>query len=122
MPRLFRARACGLITAVLLAAGTTSAALDQFLHGTASHDACASLDDLGHDASTHRFDAPEGGPSPDGHCVGCHLARAPRAGAQAVSILGHAGETATLRPIAAIGSARAAALDGLPPRSPPPPA
>jgi hypothetical protein len=120
MLRLFRARACCLITAVLLAAGTTTAAYDELLHAWTSHDvACAPVSDVAHDASSHRVKAP-GDPAPhDSHCVGCHLARAPRVGAQPASFAAHCEDVPLVRPVATIGSARAAALDNLPPRSPP---
>jgi hypothetical protein len=120
MLRLFRARACCLVATVVLSAGTISAAFDELVHVGTSHDvACVSLGNVAHDASSHRFKASPDEANPDEHCVGCHLARAPRVGAQAPSYAGHGGEATSPRPIAAIGSARAAALDSLPPRSPP---
>ena len=121
MLRLLRVRACCLIAALLVAAGTTSTAFDELLHAGASHDiACVPVGDVGHDPSSHRVAAPEDDAAAHEHCVGCHLARAPRLGTQSVSYAGHIDETSSARPIAAIGSARAAALDSLPPRSPPP--
>lgn len=120
MLRLLRARACCLITALLLAAGTMGAALGELLHDGAAHDvACVSVGDVPHDASSHRYRADTGPGGHHEHCVGCHLARAPRIGTHSVGVTGHADEGAALRPLAAIGSARSAALDSLPPRSPP---
>ena len=120
MLRLFRARACCLVTALALAVGTSTAALGELLHAGTSHDAgCVSLVDPSHDASSHRFKAPADERSADHHCVGCHFARAPRIGAQSVTHGEQVDEPCSLPPVAAIGSARAAALDSLPPRSPP---
>jgi len=117
---MLRARACSLIAATLIVVGTVSAAVDELLHAGVSHDvACASVGDPTHDASSHRIEAPVEEFNPDEHCVGCHLARAPRIGSQAYSIAGRIDEATSPRPIAAIGSARAASLDNLPPRSPP---
>jgi hypothetical protein len=121
MPRLVRSRACCLVTALLLAVGTVGAAVDELVHGGGAHDAaCVPVGDLAHDASGHAVEtAPDTADRHD-HCVGCHLARAPRVGAQRFSYAAHCGESAAPRPVPAIGSARAAALDNLPPRSPPP--
>jgi hypothetical protein len=120
MLRLFRARGCCLLTALALAVGTTTAAFGELLHAGPSHDvACAPAAGEAHDASSHRFKAPADEGSADEHCVGCHFARSPRIGAQSLSHSGHVDEACSLRPVAAIGSARAASLDSLPPRSPP---
>ena len=120
MMRLFRARACCLITAVLLTVGTTTAAYDELLHGGGSHDvACAPASDVAHDAANHRVKAPADPAAHDTHCVGCHFARTPRVGAQPASYAPHSEDVAAVRPIEVIGSARAAALDNLPPRAPP---
>jgi hypothetical protein len=120
MLRLFRARAWCLITAIALAAGTTTAAFGELLHAGASHDAgCAPTAASAHDASSHRVTSPADEGSAHDHCVGCHFARSLRIGAQSVIHGEHVDETRSLRPVAAIGSARAAALDSLPPRSPP---
>jgi hypothetical protein len=120
MLRLFRARACCLVTALALAVGTTTAALDELLHAGTSHDAaCVATIDGPHDASSHRFKAPADEGNSDGHCVGCHFARSPRIGGHSLTHIGHVDESCSLPPVAAIGSARAASLDSLPPRSPP---
>ena len=119
MLRLFRMRAWCLVAALLPVVGTTTAAFDELLHAGASHDVACVSGSAPHDASSHRFKAPGGEAAADDHCVGCHLARAPRVGAQAATHAAHVAEASTPRPIAAIGSARAAALDSLPPRAPP---
>ena len=120
MLRLFRARACCLVTALALAMGTTTAVFGELLHAGTSHDAgCVATRDAAHDASSHRFKAPADEASSDDHCVGCHFARSPRIGGHALTHGEHVDEACPPRPVAAIGSARAAALDSLPPRSPP---
>jgi hypothetical protein len=120
MLRLFRARVCCLVTALALAAGTTTAAFGELLHASTSHDAgCAPTGDAAHDASSHRFKAPADEGSSHDHCVGCHFARSLRIGAHPPIHGGHVDDACSLRPVAAIGSARAASLDNLPPRSPP---
>lgn len=121
MLRLFRVRACCLATAVLLAVGTTTAAFEELLHAGEAHDAaCAPALLADHDASSHRVQTPDDTNDGAGHCVACHLARAPRLGTQSASLVGHVDNAAIPRPAPTIGSARAAALAGLPPRSPPP--
>ncbi|MGH9349520.1 MAG: hypothetical protein ACRD26_19900 [Vicinamibacterales bacterium] len=121
MLRLFRVRSWCLVTAVVLAVGTTTAAFDELLHAGASHDApCVAPLDVAHDASSHRFQAPSSDASGKGHCVACHLARSPRIGAQPASVVCLAVEARAPRPIMTIGAARAAALANLPSRSPPP--
>lgn len=120
MLRLFRARVCCFVTALALAVGTTTAALGELLHAGTSHDApCVGTIDAAHDASSHRFKAPADEGSSDDHCVGCHFARSPRIGGHSLTHGAHVDETCALPPLPAIGSARAAALDNLPPRSPP---
>jgi hypothetical protein len=120
MLRLFRARACCALTAVVLAVATTTVALEELLHAGSAHDVgCLAAADVGHDPSSHRFQAPTDERDSDTHCVACHLARAPRVGATVASAVGRADEGRAPRPIPAIGSARAAALASLPPRSPP---
>lgn len=120
MVRLFRARVFCLLTAGVLAFGTMTAALGELLHAGTSHDlACSPAAELGHDAASHRFDAPDEPGAAGHHCLGCHLARWSRLGAQTTSYVGHVESGVSRRPAAAIGSARAAALDSLPPRSPP---
>ena len=120
MLRLFRARAWCLITAIILAIGTTSTAFDELLHAGTEHDiACLPVVDVAHDAANHRVNAPGDDGAADDHCVACHFARSPRAGPQPVGTSSHVRQTSPVRPITAIGSARAAALDNLPPRSPP---
>ena len=120
MLQFFRVRACCLVTALVLAAGTTTTAFDTLLHAGTAHDvACVPDVDVAHDASSHRVRPPGDAANPDHHCVGCHLARTPRLGPQTTSTGAHVEEASALRPMAAIGSARAAALDNLPPRSPP---
>jgi hypothetical protein len=108
-----------LITAVLLTAGTTTAAFDELLHGVSHDVACESIGDVAHDSSGHRVKASGDPAAHDPHCVGCHFARTPRIGAQPASFAPHSEDVAAVRPIAAIGSARAATLDNLPPRAPP---
>lgn len=121
MLRLFRVRAWCLITAVLLAVGTTTAAFDEFLHaGTPSHDAgCAPLLEIPHDASNHRVGAEPEDVHATGHCVACHWARSPRLGAQSLTIATAADEALADQPIRTIGAVRPAAISGLPARSPP---
>lgn len=120
MLRRLRARALRLLTAVALAAATTTVALEELVHAGRAHDvACIAPADVRHDPSSHRFQAPADGREGDTHCVACHIARAPRVGAKVASALCHVGEGRAPRPIPAIGSARAAALASLPPRSPP---
>jgi len=120
MLRLFRARAWCLITAVVLAIGTTSTAFQELLHAGTPHDiACLPVVDVAHDAANHRVSARGDDVAAADHCVACHFARSPRLGPQWVAASGHIRETVPARPTAAIGSARAAALDNLPPRSPP---
>ena len=118
MLRLFRARACCLVTVIALASGTMAAACGELLHAGRSHDA-ACVPGAAHDASSHRYRAPADEGNTHDHCVGCHFARSPRIGAQSITHGGHRDEASPLRPVAALGSARAAALDNLPPRSPP---
>jgi hypothetical protein len=121
MLRLFRARAWCLVTAILLAAGTTTAGFDELLHatGTAHDAACAPAIDLAHDASSHRVEAPDNAASGDGHCVACHLARTSRLGAQSASYGVHADEPRALVAAPATPFVVSAVLDSLPPRSPP---
>jgi mono/diheme cytochrome c family protein len=120
MLRLFRVRAWCWLTALVLAVGTSTAALDELLHAGTAHDfACAPGVDVAHDASSHRFQARADSGGHDGHCVACHFARASRVGAQSASMGEHADEARAPQSVPTIGSARAAALDSLPPRSPP---
>jgi len=122
MLRLFRGRALCIVTALVLAVGTTTAAFDKILHaGTSSHDVACALPgfDAAHDGSSHRFTASADTSNGEGHCVACHIARAPRLSAQGVSVAGRGDESDMDRPILSIGSARPPALAGLPARSPP---
>lgn len=120
MLRRFRARACCLATALVLAMGTTAAVFQELLHAGASHDAaCAPALDVAHNPASHQIGPAAAEASADAHCVACHFARSSRAGSQSISVAAHVHEQAAVRPIAAIGSARAAALDSLPPRAPP---
>jgi hypothetical protein len=120
MVRRFRARLSCLLTAAVLALGTTATSLGELLHAAAPHDlACAPAVDVAHDAASHRVEAPNASDAATHHCVACHLARAPRLGAQAATYVARVETGRTHRPAAAIGSARAASLDLLPPRSPP---
>jgi hypothetical protein len=120
MLRLFRVRVSCLITSLVLAVGTTATGLTELLHAGASHDvACVPGVDVIHDASTHRFQAATDDSIGEHHCVACHLARAPRLGAHSASGTAHVEAARPVPPIAAIGFARAASLDSLPPRSPP---
>jgi hypothetical protein len=120
MVRRFRARAWCLLTVAVLALGTTATSLGEALHAAAPHDlACTPASDPAHDPSSHQVRAPLDADGASHHCVACHLARSPRTGAQQAT---HAARRETgipLRPAAAIGSALSAALDLLPPRSPP---
>jgi hypothetical protein len=120
MLRLFRARACCLLTTVILAVGTTATGMSELLHAGTLHDpACVPSLDVVHDASTHRFRAAADEGGAEHHCIACHLARAPRLGSQSASGIVHVEAARPVRPIAAIGFVRAATLDNLPSRSPP---
>jgi hypothetical protein len=118
---LFRNRAWCLVTAVLLALGTTTAAFDELLHAAGRmHDlACVAAVDVAHDASSHRVSAPEPGHSGEGHCLACHFARTPRLGAQVATHGHHADEPRAIKPPVFVAPVAAAVLDNLPPRSPP---
>lgn len=121
MLAFFRVRMWCLVTAVVLAVGTTTAAFEELRHTGTPHDAaCARAVGASHDASKHRVEpAPASGDAQSDHCVACHLARAPRLGAQAASTGAHVQEGVAHRPIASIGAARPTALASLPSRSPP---
>jgi hypothetical protein len=120
MLRLFRARISCLITAILLAAGTTTASFDEFLHAGDPHDqACAPSGDFGHDASKHRIGAAKASKDGSQHCVACHLARAPRLGAQPLVLAARSTEGRIPRPRRSIDRASAAHLSQLSGRSPP---
>jgi hypothetical protein len=120
MLRLFRARVSCLLTAILLAASTTTASLDEFLHGGDSHDpACATTAGFGHDASNHRIGAPQAAEDAPQHCVACHLARAPRLGAQSALVAAQTTESFVLRLHDSVDSASSAELSRVPGRSPP---
>jgi hypothetical protein len=121
MLRLFRNRAWCLVTAVLLALGTTTAAFDELLHasGRAHDTACVPVLDVAHDASSHRVDATDEGTGGEGHCLACHFARTPRHGAQPATHGHHVDEPRAVKPAVAVASVASAVLDNLPPRSPP---
>lgn len=83
MMRLFRVRACCLVTALVLAVGTAGASMAALLHEGGSHDpGCAPRADAPHHAGAHPFLGPSAD-APDAnaeHCVACHWARAFRLG------------------------------------------
>jgi len=120
MLRIFRARVCCLVTSLVLAIGTTTASLDQFVHAGDSHDGGYASVVTKHDAARHQVRAAQ--PSNDDaseHCVACHLARAPRSGAQATAIALRGGETLATAPVYSVGFPSSAALSRVPGRSPP---
>lgn len=120
MLRLFRTRAWCVVTAAVLAVGTTTAAFDKILHAGATHDVdCVPGLAVAHDGSSHRFAATSDTPGAASHCIACHVARAPRLGAQSASAAGDVDDAGAHRPIASIGAARPPALACLPARSPP---
>jgi hypothetical protein len=120
MVRRFRARLSCLLTAAVLTLGTTATSLGELLHAAAPHDlACAPAVDVAHDAASHQVATPDTADPASHHCVACHLARSPRLGAQATSHVARAEAGRLHPPAAVIGSACAASLDLLPPRSPP---
>ena len=120
MLRLFRARISCLITAILLAAGTTTASFDEFLHAGDSHDeACAPAGDFRHDASKHRIGAAKSSKDGSQHCVACHFARAPRLGAQSPLVAARSTEVRLQRPLRSIDGATSPHLSNLSGRSPP---
>jgi hypothetical protein len=120
MLRLFRTRAWCVVTALVLAAGTTTTALDGLLHTRAPHDAaCVTTVEAPHDATSHRVAAVDAQGAHTGHCVACHLARTPRLNQHATSVAVLTDEAAGPRPTPSIGSIRASELARLPARSPP---
>lgn len=120
MLRVFRARAWCVVTAAILAIATTTAAFDKALHTGATHDVdCVQVVDVAHDGASHRVSATSDSTATDSHCIACHVARAPRLGAQSASTVGDVDDLGMHRPIASIGAVRPAALASLPARSPP---
>jgi hypothetical protein len=108
------------VTAAVLAIATTTAAFDKALHAGETHDAdCVPVIDAAHDGASHRFSAPSDSTGADSHCVACHVARAPRLGAQSASAVGDVDALGMHHPIASIGVVRPPALENLPARSPP---
>jgi hypothetical protein len=119
MLRLFRVRACCLVTALALAAGTAGASLDLLLHADAAHaDACVPMN-VGHDASAHRIQAAGSSDTHATHCVACHWARSLRLRAESAAPAHRPDESGPRRVAQTIGVVSAPALAHLPPRSPP---
>ncbi|MGH8187225.1 MAG: hypothetical protein ACREUC_11730, partial [Steroidobacteraceae bacterium] len=105
MLRLFRTRAWCVVTAAVLAVGTTTAAFDKVLHAGGTHDVdCVPGLDVAHDGASHRFSATTDSTGADSHCLACHVARAPRLGAQTASAAGDVDDVGTHRPLASIGA------------------
>lgn len=120
MLRLFRVRACCLVTALFLAAGTTVASFDELLHAGASHDAGCNSADVLHDAANHHVQATPGSASHAPlHCVACHWARAPHLRGQAGLTAARADEFGFQPLIRSIGIALPAQISGISGRSPP---
>jgi hypothetical protein len=120
MLRLFRARGWCVVTAAILAVGSTTAAFDKVLHAGGTHDVdCVTAPVVAHDGSSHRFASAADNAGADSHCIACHVARAPRLSAQPASAVGDVDDVGTHHPIASIGAVRPPALASLPARSPP---
>lgn len=118
---VFRARACCLVTAVVLAASTATVTVGELLHAGTAHDAdCRPAAEPSHDAGSHRYEAvPTATPEADDHCLACHLARAPRVGAESAAPGVPGAEAVTRRLSDSADAALGPAVLVLQPRSPP---
>jgi hypothetical protein len=118
MLRVFRLRAWCLATVLCVAASTLGTSLEVLLHADSAHaDACVAPVQA-HDASTHRFTAPDDSGS-DSHCLACHSARSLRLHVEPAALAARSDDMRLLSTAPVDGFVPAPARSLLPSRSPP---